>query len=238
MRAGREVFVSSPELCFVQMGTLFPFPQLVEMGFELCGTYCLPVGGTDGFCRGLPLTDSVALRSFAEKEAAGERGVVAARKALRFVASGSASPQETVLAMLLCLPSCFGGCGFPMPKMNHRIEMPLRGRHSASKRYFLCDLFWPEAQLAVEYDSDRHHTGADRIADDANRRAALARRGIEVVTVTNRQMRNLSEFDLVVGLLAKRLGKRMRPRSRDRAAKQRELRRALLSPSSDLVAKK
>lgn len=93
--------------------------------------------------------------------------------------------------------------------MNAVIEVPRSLRSVSSKTFYRCDLYWPQARLAVEYDSDSYHSGADNIAEDARKRTALALQNIEVVTLTSRQILNPSELDSVAALLAKRLNVRL-----------------------------
>lgn len=55
--------VVSPELCFVQMAGLWSMPKLIELGYELCGTYDC---STDDIRACQPLTSVERLRAFAE----------------------------------------------------------------------------------------------------------------------------------------------------------------------------
>ena len=108
--------------------------------------------------------------------------------------------------------------------MNYPIKTNPRQEIKVSKKTFKCDLYWPQAKLAVEYDSDAFHTGADRIASDAQRRNSLEHLGINVITVTNRQISNFTELDRTAYQIARRLGKRIRPRCADWRGKQIALR--------------
>lgn len=232
-RVADDVLVCCPELCFVQMATIMTFPQLLELGFELCGTYSLPSESWKETFQRSPL---VSLESLSQLiDAVGSlRGTFDAKRALLYVMEGSASPRETILALLLCLPLRLGGRGLPQPELNHPISLPDRAQEATGKKSLRCDLYWPEARLAVEYDSDLHHTGGDRIADDATRRTVLANMGIEVVTVTRRQIAARSEFAAVVQLLSKRLGKRNRKTGHTWALQEQGLRSQLLGAQSDV----
>ena len=230
-RVGSSVFASSPEACFLQMATLLPFADLVRVGFELCGRYALSSRDPRGFeTRAMPLTTCVALRGYVDK-ARGMRGSKKARQALAFVAEGSASPMETALAMLLCLPRAQGGYGLPLPLLNH--EVVLRSaRKTAWKKTYCCDLFWPEGSLAVEYDSDMFHTGSKRIAHDSKRRNALLSAGIAVVTVTTAQIKDAREIDEIAVVLSQALGRRARTSMKGLMTRRHELRRLLFSHAS------
>ena len=101
-----DIFCSSPELCFLQMARVLPLLQLIKLGFELCGCYAL---APDGRAIEQPaLTSKDRIDDFL-RSAKGARGVAQARQALAHIVEGSASPRETALAMLLCLPPCRGG---------------------------------------------------------------------------------------------------------------------------------
>lgn len=228
----KGLYVSSPELCFVQMATMLPFADLVRLGFELCGTYSYRADSTVRY--GLrPLTDVPRLARYVDA-AAGMDGSVAAKRAVGYLVQGSASPMETSLVLLLCLPVRLGGYGLPFPLMNHRVELGNAGKAGADVRgglrrsYRLCDLYWPCANVATEYDSDEFHAGALRMARDASRRIELASLGIQVVTITRRQVMDYRETEKAALLLAKLLGRRIRPGKCDWTGKRFGLRRSLL----------
>lgn len=236
-----EVYVSSPELCFLQMAAKLPLVKLIELGFELCGSYSLPghstpssedkgddlKTNTDNLIIRPPLTSSKRLSVLlARKELV--PGSIQARRALRHITDNSASPMETKLTMLLSLPQKLGGYGLPMPILNARINPAKSAKKSTDKTHFSCDLFWPTANLAVEYDSDTHHTGPERIASDSKRRNTLSSIGILVITVTNRQVRSRTEFEKTTRLIATNMGHRLQLRNKDFVSKQNSLRAQLL----------
>ena len=216
--------VCSPELCFVQMATLWNLPKLIELGFELCGAYDL---SDNSYRTCAPLTSVEKLTAYANSldKTHGKRKAI---KALRYVANGSASSRETILTMLLTLPYRMGGYGLKQPLLNHRIDLGRRERRIAGKNYLVCDLYWPEAKLDVEYDSRLHHAGEAEQEKDSARRTALAYAGILVITVSSDQLHTRSEMDKVAHAMAKRLGTRCRSRAHDWELKQIRLRSQLL----------
>lgn len=201
---GNGYYVSSPEFCFLQMARTMDLPALIALGFELCGFYAF-VNGALVPCT--PLTTVARLSSFLTKMA-GSYGTLRARKALRFIAEKSASPMETTLVMLLCLPYRMGGYGLDFPSLNHRIDVSKKVLHSASD-FYVCDLLWPSAKFALEYDSDAFHTGSDRINKDSIRRSDLHLAGIIVVSVTRQQVKSYTELEKLAHLVAEALGKRL-----------------------------
>lgn len=201
-------FSSSPELAFVQMAEVLDFPRLVKLGDELCGVYGIETVGIVDFERESPFTAVRQLERFLLKA---ERmpGLVKARQAVRYIAPGSASPMETAIVLLFCLPPRLGGYGLPQPVMNGRASLKKQACLKPSDKRYRCDLLWPNANIAVEYDSFLHHGSRAKMADDARRRNDLLARGTTVVSITGRTIRNLIELDEIARLLAKRMGKRL-----------------------------
>jgi len=226
IRLGAGVYVSSPSFCFFQMAGILPLVKLIELGLELCGTYSLPVNKEETMYGHPRLTNANSLKAFT-LQMKGVKGQRKAYRALRYIADGSASPMETKLFMLLALQCKLGGHGLPAPKLNKRVDPRKAAKKMTNKKYFICDLFWPEANLAIEYDSDANHTGPDRINDDSKKRTALESSGIKVITVTNEQIQSAYELDIVAKEIAKRLGKQLRINDPKFKKAQRELRRQL-----------
>ena len=252
IETGNGVTVCTPAFCFFQMAADLPLLKLIELGYELCGSYSLPVGKSvnlnpvskvDGsFSEAelkaaaqrqynkASLTNIKELRNFAPRMK-GAKGYKNAKRALQYIINGSASPMETILVMMLTLPHKLGGYGLPNPEMNKRIEIGKAAKHRPDRAFYKCDLIWEKAAVAVEYDSDMFHTGADRIAGDSMKRFDMSVLGIEPISLTIRQIQNAVEFDVFAKLIAARLGKQLRFRSRQYLAAQREL-RALLPGNS------
>ncbi len=197
------------------------------LGFELCGAYSFSRKSPHGFTARAPLTTPVNLLAHLETKE-GQYGIKQARRALSYVMPNSASPRETAAAMLLCLPHTLGGYRLGNPSLNYQIPLDKQAQKIASRRFYVCDLYWPEAKLDVEYESDCFHTGSEHIASDSKRRNALSFKGITVVTITRKQMNNYAELDKVAHIIAHHIGKRIRPRTASFNAKQLELRATVL----------
>ena len=131
--AGEGFLMSTPEFCFLQMAGCLSLVQLIQLGFELCGTYAL-VGGAPAVRRAAPLTTKVKLAAFVE-QSSGARGCKKAARAVRYVQDGAASPMETMLAMMLCLPYGLGGYGLEKPLINHRVDVPSSSKRLADRAY-------------------------------------------------------------------------------------------------------
>jgi len=232
MNAGGGLMVSSPEFCFLQLAGELSLIGLIELGYEMCGGYSLPLSDDSdvperGFHNRSPLTSAAKLEAFLDGMP-GVKGHQKAARALHYLRDGSASPMETKLAMFLTLPRMLGGYGFGLPELNERILLSKTARKEFGKAFYVCDMFWPDEKVAVEYDSDQHHTGSDRIANDSKRRNALASSGISVVSVTKYQLYSSLELGRVAITIAGHMNKRLYS-GRNFSAAHRELRKQLLA---------
>jgi hypothetical protein len=224
------LLTSSPELCFVHMANRLSLIDLIQLGYELCGGYTLPAEPsargqayretTGGFVNCPPLTNVAAIENLLKK-LSGVHGQKRAVRASSYILDNAASPLEAKLTLLLTLPYRLGGYGLPKPRLNFPIDDGQVQRR--------CDLYWPEAKLAVEYDSDQFHVGAERINLDSMRRSALELKGISVVTITRQQIYKMYRLHEVASLLAKRLERRLSPRDPNFTSRQLKLRAHLLS---------
>lgn len=222
-----SLHVVSPELLYAQMAHSLNMLELIQLGFELCGSYSLNPSG-DGFWQREPYTSVKDIARFLTSQ---QRCVSRkASNALRFVLDGAASPREVQLALLMTLPRHKGGYGLPQPNLNSKIAVPRVAKHIIPKSHYVCDLLWPEQHVAMEYDSDAFHTGTQKIAEDSSRRNALNMLGVSLVTVTNEQVKRIDEMDRLARTLSRRLGKRTRNSvNYDFRARQLQLRAELLT---------
>ena len=202
------LYVSVPEFAFAHAVRGAGLLDLVLVGCEACGRYALMPDGTRGFADRPPLTSRARLAS-ALSSLGPFLGRRRALRACSLVFDHAASPMESALALLLSLPPSLGGYGLPRPELNRRVDVP--GASAGLFRdHYVCDLYWHEARLAVEYDSDAYHTGPERIARDARRRGELLRCGVTVVAATRAQVFVRRETDRLARLVARELGHRMR----------------------------
>jgi len=241
-KIGDGLYVCSPEFCFFQMAGELHYYKLIELGFELCGRYLLLVPGYDyadpeitkrGF-RNLEgsLTSKKRLKAFLERMA-GALGQRPLLRAIRYVADGSASPVETILAMFLTLPYKYGGYGLPLPQLNPPNDSAQSGKQgsyhrSSNKNRFRSDLTWPGTDILVEYDSEMFHSGSAELTKDSMRRNVLTISGKRTITVTKSHVFSVLEFDTVAKQIAKGLGKRLRDERNKEFPKERIVLRTIL----------
>ena len=92
---------------------------------------------------------------------------------------------------------------------------------------FVCDLFWPNCNVAVEYDSDAVHP-AHSASPQIRHAATRCRTSISsVITVTRAEYQNRDDFNRVARIIAKHLHKRIRIRDVRFEQRQIHLRKAL-----------
>lgn len=207
--AGEGSFVASPEFCFLQMASVLSFSELVLLGMEFCGFYCLDPTEEEGFGRRpVALTSCARIRDFlAENE--GARGRRAAEVALSYMSDGAASPMESAIYLLLCLPYKRGGYGLPRPFLNYQIKLDEKARKLSGGLPCWGDLCWPDDHLDLEYLGRPSHEGADNMMSDRRRTLAIEEAGYEVIEITKEQVLDLVAFDIVVRRIAAKLGKRL-----------------------------
>lgn len=225
---GEVLYVSTPEYCFLQMATLLTLEELIALGFELCGTYAIQ--GDRTVFDAHPLSSPERIDALLARSA-GLRGVKKARRAMRYVLAGSASPMETALTMFFTLPYSLGGYGLKRPKLNHRIDIPLKLKSKVESAYYVCDLFWERAKLAIEYDSNLAHAGVNKTVRDAMRRSVLTALGISVLSVTWPQVKNAEALNQLAHLVAEKTHKRLQYAKSNFRLRHHILRRRLLFSS-------
>jgi hypothetical protein len=231
------IYLSSPQFLFLQLAPTLSEVELAMLGMELCGFYSLwrmPLlfrsrdekekgGATYNLA---PALNARTLAAYIERMA-GERGAVKARNAMRYVMDNAASPMESAVYLLLCLPRRVGGRGLPAPEFNVSVHVSTSPTHE--KRY--PDLYWRFAGLDVEYQSDFAHRGEWSRLSDARRAIEIEAEDISVLPLTNAQLMDVDGFNAFAVSVRRKLGVRSRPLAPDWFAKYLELRRAVLHPA-------
>lgn len=216
-KIAQGLYVSTPEATFLQLGKESSLIQLITIGYELCGSYGLSAQSDSGFLRREPRSNPQLIERYLEK-CDGIHGVKAAKRASSYIAKGSASPMESLLSMLLCLPPSLGGFGLPRPELNFPIETNEGG--IVMRR---CDLYWPDQRFALEYDSNTFHSDASKLHLDSSRRSTLEKAGVHVVSVTKNQVFDRGQLFNLATIVSKRLEKRLSPTPFNFSQKQDEI---------------
>ena len=188
-KISRDMFVACPELCFLEAAQLLSRSALILYGMELCGTYAR-TGATESPRYKRPALTSVSKIAAYLDKSKGVHGVREARAALKYVMDGSASARESVLAVMMALPTKLGGFGLPKPELNYGIEVDAPNKVSVGGRLILHgDIVWRDANLVVEYDGAQHGVEDNHVADK-QRDHLLLDAGFEVVRFTDKSLRS------------------------------------------------
>ena len=235
---GYDVCICSPCFAFMLLANQLDLLGLILVGMELCGTYSYWCTEADYVKRSflhepreargcvfeLPMATNVSrMRAFAER-LKGFRGAPGARAALRWVVDGSASPMETAVYLLLCLPKRLGGYGLPKPVLNPKLIID----NPDGKKERYPDLFWRGRNIDVEYNSDAEHSGEWSRYRDSKREVELTVANIKVLPLTRPQLMDVYEFDAFANGLRRMLGIRARGADPAWISRRNELHRALL----------
>lgn len=216
-------------LLFVQMAQTLSFVDLLELGFELCGTYRRPRNGQQTQYNVEPIASPRIIERFVDANLH-LNGSSKAKAALAYLAPLSASPRETKAALLLGLPTHYGGYGLGIPRLNHPINCTDAARVISGSRTLRCDLYWPEGHLDIEYQSRTHHAGELHRVHDARRAHALKSMGINVAFLTGEDLDSMQAMDVIAASAKKALGQRNRIRTNRFHEKKLRLRRQLGLP--------
>ena len=121
----------------------------------------------------------------------------------------------------------YGGSGAGYPQ----------GRTGGRTRVY-GDLFWPEADIVLEYDGRLSHRGSEKVSKDYARCNALESAGVTVLTISAAQLKSVDQLDRVARRIADGLGFRLRKRDYDECwmERHRGLRATLLPPGKACAA--
>ena len=132
------------------------------------------------------------------------KGVGPARKALRYLMDGSASPGESILAIMTTLPCHLGGYGFKDVRLNPAIPVDGARRRLTRADAYHPDCYLKQLDIDLEYESNLHHSKPSDIAHDKARRNDIQALGIEVWDVTWDMLSHIDSLDLLFDQILER----------------------------------
>lgn len=225
-----DVFVSSPELTLAQLSLELPLIDVLEIALEFCGGYALNPNTERGFDDRPPLTNAARLAAFG-KRIKGRHGAKTLAPILPYLVDDSASPMESIVLMLLSLPSKLGGYQLPLPLHNESVPITEHAHSHTKRKNLICDLYWEDCKLDVECDSTLYHSSKEQLGIDSDRRIILDAMKYAYVGITWWQLEHEDEFENVVQAIRKAMGLRTRLSVPDHiATNRRALREYLVAP--------
>ena len=210
-RLDDNLLVSSPEFTFLQHAGVSDVRELIAYGNELCGNYAFDEATPRGFrTRIKPLTSKRKIARFLAN-ASGCYGSKRAKRALRYIVDGSASPMETTIEMANTLPcKKLGGYGLPAPMMNQAIPLDDNAKRIAGRTVCYADMCYPGIKLDIEYHGRFDHDDEESFDSDRARVNGLIEMGFEVIEITHQQFIDFRRYEAIVQHIARRLGKPVR----------------------------
>lgn len=205
IKISKNLFVISPELCFIIAARKLSLTQLAMLGYELCAKY--RIVSTDPYEQKsiIPITTTGKLYSFIQNTSF-IRGSSLARQAINYVLDNSNSPMESRLALLGRLPVCLGGYALKIPKLNHIVKLNSIAANYLGRDTCECDLVWPDLFLVVEYDSISFHIDRNQFQYDKKRTTALQMSGFRVLNITPGQVRSFSDLERLFFAMRRAMG--------------------------------
>ncbi|MDO4501781.1 MAG: hypothetical protein Q4D06_01235 [Coriobacteriia bacterium] len=216
-----QVFVVCPELCLMQNATGLDFAQLIELVCEFLGEY--RIISEDETRYDQPRLCSKESIAYVLPLAKGIHGSNRIRAVLKHAEEGSASPQETRSFLKLSLPNSRGGLSVSRILMNHPIPLDRKNAKLLGKDHCRIDLYLPDLNRGIEYDSYQEHLGKARHDDDAMRRTVLESLGIPVSVLTHAQTQSPELMEALVKSLYHGTGRVLRIRCKGFREKQDKL---------------
>lgn len=181
-----ELYITCPELTYLQMARGTSLVQEVYVGMALCSEYRLDSVAAGGVVvragDDRPPTSPTRIRAYVERTA-GVPGRRRAGKALSYVRERSRSPKESWLALFYGLPAYYGGMNLGAVTLNPLIEV-YRGRDRYGER--ISEMRSPDIlitrtdadgvrhDVAFDYDADSTHAGDRKRLLDRRRANSIA----------------------------------------------------------------
>jgi len=202
-----KILIASPEYCFLTFSRSLPFEKLVEFSNNLCSMYLIDKSAEHGQSSFLPICTVKSISKYLS-QVENFKGIIVARKAIKYSVDNSNSPMESKLAVILIIPRSRGGYGLPKMKMNYHAELSKRASKLIGRDSIMVDMCWPEEKVVVEYDSDETHLNSKQHEFDKARINALTQSGYTVITITKKDLYSINKLDTIVDTIRKALNLR------------------------------
>ena len=206
---GRGLYITSPEICYLQMAPRLGVIDSAKLAMELCGPYSTIVAPGSWYLERPALTSKDALSSYLVKSGLGSVNSHA-RRALVFAADDIESPMEGAMKLFVNLPYRYGCPGFPEGEINHEVPLTPEESRMLDKGKLRCDEFWGFKKRALEYKGELSHSGEPNLRKDTARENILRSKGITVINATYDSLSTEKGFEALCLALSKGLGKRLR----------------------------
>ena len=207
IRITNDIFISSPEMCFMQAALVLPTHQLVKLANELCAIYVFDPYEDYGQRNREQITTVLNIRDYLQ-QSKGLKGRSKALQAIQYACDRANSPMEVNLATIAALPLCHGGFGLGDFALNYDVALSDEGASHLGRSVCCCDMVWPEKKVVLEYDSNLSHLSPQQHAKDKARITALSLSGYKVISVTAVDIHSYGKIEDLFQTLRHALGLR------------------------------
>ena len=206
MMVSDGVYLPSTELLFLLLAGALTQWELIAVGHELCGNYCIDATHENGFVPFLePVSSTDSIKEYLGK-VKGRRYVRRACEAIRHVRDGSLSPRETDLATALALPATQGGYWMGDFALNAPLTFLGEDSRIVGSGLRYPDLLFSARPVICEYDSRLHHGERSSSDRDKDRADGLRAVGYSVVTFSSLHFRRRGDFLRAMRRVARYMG--------------------------------
>ena len=209
IQIGSGLYVVSPELCVLRLATQLPRLAFLHAFTSLLGIYSFSSLDRQDLLERKPILTKARMQQYLN-DTEGIPGHRIAQRALPWVTERTASPRETTMALALRLPSKAGGHGLPEFEANCKVSLSEEAALLTTKSYVVADVAWPDDDIYLEYNSDKHHDNDEQLEFDFEKITAMQRDGRIVVPISTRQFNSYEAFASIVNGVRKHLGVRCR----------------------------
>ena len=228
---GFNIYVASPEYCFLTFAARLPLPLLVELGCNLCAEYAIDSASELGQVFRSPVTNLSMISDYvlAAKRNTGYRQ---AMRAVRYVLEGSYSPAETKLAVISILPLSEGGYNLSSLQLNKETLLTEEAANLLGLNTCRGDLVWNAERAVIEYDSNLTHLDSRQHKYDKAKGNALKESGYKLISLTSGDLHSFQSIEAAFVLVRKALNRKNRDSLLLKYADRRELTFKMLFKSS------
>ena len=209
-RLSEGLYICSPRLAFLQVASdpRLSDLELIWISHLLCGTWT-PAENDWGQEERPALMEPDRCRQLCALRI---NGAARAAKALALTCGNIASAGEAALALSLVLPHKLGDLHVVSPReVIANPSISITGKNGGTRRP---DLLIPSIGLGLEYQGGKAHFGKEACVSDAGRQIELAASNIETLPITMKQLLDDQAMDRIAHIIAKRMGRKYRPRHR------------------------
>lgn len=209
-RKDYDIYMATPELCFLLAASHLDFIDLIELGFKLCAMYQETDDNIFHQRSYTPYTSASKIQNYLEATYFMKSKF--AREAAHYILDNSNSEAETKIAIMATLSIQQGGFGLRVPEMNYSFKLSETERFlyyykdkntKSIPSSIKLDFAWPDYKIALEYNGISSHSSVSQQHADSNRINILQMEGYKIFVLTLNHLTNFQKFSIIMDNLRK-----------------------------------